>query len=238
MQPKEMIYRRKSVRSYSAQTMDAAALGQIQAMAAQLVPLYPDIPVRCEILGREKVKCILPWLPPHAIAIYTDASEGALENAGFMFQQLELKLQCMGLGVCWLGMGRPAVKDAASEDGLKCVMMLAFGYPRGEQLRESSGFKRKAMDAISDRPDPRLEPARLAPSSVNSQPWRFTHEGEAIHVHCAKQGIVKMLTDMNRIDVGIALAHLYVSAPESFRFFRREGVASPKGCAYIGSCEL
>ena len=92
------------------------------------------------------------------------------------------------------------------------------------------GFKRKSMEKITEQADPRLEPARLAPSAVNSQPWYFTHEGDTIHVHCSKKG--------NRLDVGIALAHLYVANEETFRFFRAEKVGQIPGYDYIGSCLL
>lgn len=237
MKPAEMIYRRKSVRSYTSEPLNAETLEKIQQIIGRMKSLYPDIPVKGEILNRSEVKCILPWLPAQVIGIYTNESEGALENAGFIFQQLELELQCMDLGVCWLGLGKPA-RCSVRADGLHCVMMMAFGHPKGEQLRDAAAFKRKSLAEISDIPDERLEPARLAPSSVNSQPWRFTHEGKTIHVHCAKQGIVKVLKDMNRIDVGICLAHLYVCNPESFSFFRQEGISSPRNCAYIGSLKI
>ena len=86
------------------------------------------------------------------------------------------------------------------------------------------------MEQIADKADPRLEPARLAPSAVNSQPWYFTHEGDTIHVHCSKKG--------SRLDAGIALAHLFVANEETFRFFRVETVAEVPGFTYIGSCTM
>ena len=72
----------------------------------------------------------------------------------------------------------------------------------------------------------------MAPSSVNSQPWYFTHEGDTIHAYCTKASIIP---DMNRIDMGIALAHMYVANPETFRFFRAETPPEKPGYAYIGS---
>ena len=83
------------------------------------------------------------------------------------------------------------------------------------------------LEQISDRPDPQLEPARLAPSAVNSQPWYFTHEGDTLHIHCSKKG--------SRLDAGIALAHLFVANRDTFRFFQAEKAAEVPGCAYIGS---
>ena len=86
------------------------------------------------------------------------------------------------------------------------------------------------MEQITDKADPRLEPARLAPSAVNSQPWYFIHEGDAVHVHCSKKG--------SRLDAGIALAHLFVANEETFRFFKAENVTEVAGYTYIGSCTI
>jgi len=86
------------------------------------------------------------------------------------------------------------------------------------------------MERITDKSDPRLEPARLAPSAVNSQPWYFTHEGDTIHVWCSKKG--------SPLDTGIALAHLYVANGEKFRFFKAEHMSDLPDYGYIGSCDI
>ena len=86
------------------------------------------------------------------------------------------------------------------------------------------------MEQIPDHSDPRLEPARLAPSAVNSQPWYFTHDGDTIHVWCSKKG--------SRLDAGIALAHLYAANEESFRFFKAEPRTGLTDYDYIGSAAM
>lgn len=240
MELKEMIGKRKSVRSYTDQPVDRETLDKIRAFSAALKPLYPDIRVRSEIVGKERVKCILPWTTPQLIAVFSEEKEGYLENVGFLYQQLDLYLQSIGLGVCWLGMGRMDQQKSVDtkDDGLKFVILLAFGYPRGSALRsDAREFKRKPLAQIADREDARLEPARLAPSSVNSQPWYFTHEGDGIHVYCVRQGILKNkdMGNMNRMDIGIALAHLYISNPDTFRFFKAETAAPVAGYGYLGS---
>jgi len=233
----EMIPLRKSVRSYTNEKVDEATLQKIAAFIDQARPLVPGIRVKWEFVGRDKVRCIFPWTAPQSIAIFTSDAPGALENVGFIFQQLDLYLNSLGLGACWLGMGR--IRSELQAGGLRFVMMLTFGHPKGEFRRSGpADFKRKPLAEISDTLDSRLEWARLAPSSVNSQPWRFTHEGETIHAHCVRRSLVKTLNDMNRIDMGIALAHTYLAHPDNFRFFRAEGVQSPKGCSYTGSFTL
>lgn len=239
-----MIYRRKSVRSYTSEPVDDNIIQKIKEFMVNIKPLYPDIKVRPEILGKEKVKCIFPWVTPQVIAVFTENKEGALENVGFMFQQLDLYLQSIGLGVCWLGMGRLDKKktvDVESKDDLEFAIMLTFGEPKGDALRSDiSQFKRKSLSQISDREDERLEPARLAPSSVNSQPWYFVHDGDVIHTYCACKGLLKgkILSDMNRIDIGIALAHMYVANEDTFKFFKAENVDEIEGYSYIGSFTL
>ena len=225
----EMIYHRKSCRSFTGHPVDAEMIEKILTFDQK--PLYPDIKVRMDIVTRDKVKCICPWTTPQLITIYSQETEGYLENIGFLFQQMDLYLQTLGLGVCWLGMGRMNPKTTTEVDGMKFVIMLAFGHPKGHQQRQDlKGFKRKAMEKIADRPDSRLEPARLAPSAVNSQPWYFTHESDTIHAYCSKKG--------SRLDAGIALAHLYAANSETFRFGRVENPSAVSGYDYIGTVTL
>ena len=96
-------------------------------------------------------------------------------------------------------------------------------------------YKRKSLSEISDQEDKKLEPARLAPSSVNSQPWYFIHEDDKIHVYCVNQKLLKYLGNMNRIDMGIALTHLYTANPDTFQFFRSTPKTNLQGYYYIGS---
>ena len=200
-------------------------------LSYELVPLYADIKVRMDIVGRKQVKCICPWTTPQLIAVYSEEKEGWLENVGFLFQQMDLYLQTLGLGVCWLGMGRMNPKTTTSVEGMQFVIMLAFGYPKADPLRtDVREFKRKPMEEITDKADPRLEPARLAPSAVNSQPWYFIHDGDTVHMYCAKKG--------SRLDAGIALAHLYVANEETFCFFKAEDAPEVSGYGYIGSVSL
>jgi len=225
----EMIFKRKSCRSFTGKPVDAGMIEKI--LSFDLKPLCPEIKVRMDIVSRDKVKCLCPWTTPQLIAVYSEEREGYLENIGFLFQQMDLYLQTLGLGVCWLGMGRMNPKTTHNVEGMKFVIMLAFGYPKGDPLRHDlKGFKRKPMERITDKSDPRLEPARLAPSAVNSQPWYFTHEGDTIHVWCSKKG--------SPLDTGIALAHLYVANGEKFRFFKAEHMSDLPDYGYIGSCDI
>ena len=94
----EMIYRRKSVRSYTNVPVDADTLQKIEEFVAGAKPLYPEIKVKMEIVNRNQVKCICPWTTPQLVTIFSEKKPGYLENVGFIFQQLDLYLQSMGIG--------------------------------------------------------------------------------------------------------------------------------------------
>lgn len=241
MELKEMISKRKSVRKYTGVPVDAATLQDIRSFGTTVKPLYPDIKLHWQIVETEQVRFYLPWKSPQLIAVYSEKKEGYLENVGFLYQQMDLYLQSIGLGSCWLGLGKMRGEDlAVTEQGLEFVILLAFGHTEDALRSGPADFKREPMIKIADREDAALEPARLAPSSTNSQPWYFTHEGNVIRAFCSTGGILKHKTlgVMNRIDMGIALAHMYVSAPESFRFFREEAVGCSNGYRYTGSFSL
>ncbi len=235
------ITKRRSSRSYDRTPLDAATMESIMSFAANLTPLYPDIRVHHQLIAPEAVKSIQPWRAPHYLAIYSEDKDGALENVGFMYQQFDLYVQSLGLGCCWVGLGRcDEGQKPDVDEGLEFVIMLAFGPSDDPKRSELKQFSRNGMEDITDQIDPRLEAARLAPSAVNSQPWYFTHEGDVIHAHCTSRRLLKRLSlgKMNRIDMGIALAHMYVTNPDTFRFFTADAPAAVEGRNYIGSFTL
>ena len=234
----EMITKRKSVRSYTDQPVPEEIWEKLRNF--RMKPLYPEIGVKWEIVDRDDIRCMLKFITPKMIAIYSVKKDGYLENAGFMFQQMDLYLQSLGLGVCWLGMGKPNARVAEAVPGMDFVILLTVGYPDEDFRNGPEDFKREPMESITDQADPRLEPARLAPSSCNSQPWYFRHDGDVIHVFWDQKSLLtrKVLAYFNPIDIGITLAHLYVTNPDTFRFFRTEGVSTPKGFVYMGSITL
>ena len=235
---RQFIYKRKSVRKYKADKVSQNLLSDIQAFFQNTVSLYPHIQTQMRILPRESVHCFFKWTPPHAVAFYSEETDGYLENAGFILQQVELYLQSLGLGACWLGLAKQKI-TASDNNGLKFVILLGFGYPNEPQFRGMDEFNRKPLSEICQPTDERLECARLAPSSVNSQPWFFVRDNETVHTYCSKTGLLRMvaLGNFNRIDMGIALAHIAIEN-ENFAFFKCEDVSEQKGYYYFGSFRL
>ena len=236
---KDAIYYRRSCRSYGSKPLAREELSQIEAFGKTLVPLDGAIRTAMQIVPAESVRFYFPWKSPQLIAFFSENKPGYLENAGFMLQQMDLWLQSRGIGVCWLGLGklRNPVQTPA---GMEFVILLAFGTPKEPLSIAARKFSRKTMAEVSDRDDSRLECVRVAPSSTNSQPWYFTHEGNTLHAFRSEAGLLRhaMLGTMNRIDMGIALAHLYVENPGSFRYFSANPTQIPTGHSYTGSFTL
>lgn len=233
------IYYRRSCRSYSSEPLTQAELAEIEDFSKTLVPLDSAIQTSMQIVPGDAVRFYFPWKAPQLIAFFSETKPGYLENAGFLLQQMDLWLQIRGLGVCWLGLGK-LKNQVKTPEGMEFVILLAFGTPKEVLSREKRKFNRKTMAEISDWEDKKLECVRVAPSSTNSQPWYFTHEGETIHAFRSEAGLLRhaMLGTMNRIDMGIALAHLYVKNKESFRYFSAEPTQIPAGHCYTGSFTL
>ena len=235
----DMIPRRRSVRAYKAEAIDAATLADLRACMDGLVPLIPGAKVVGRIIPTDHGNYWQKWKTPHFIAIFSDGSDDGLLNVGFMYQQLDLYAQSKGLGTCWVGLGSLTDAEPVPE-GMKLAVMMAIGIPDGVAERTPADFKRKDMGEITDQPDSRLEALRLAPSATNSQPWYVTHEGDTLHIWREELGLIKQRTlgRMNKIDTGIGLCHLYVEHQETFRFWREENPPALAGRIYMGSVTL
>lgn len=223
------IYVRKSARNYLDDEIDMSA---IREFLDNVTVLTPEINYSYEILTKDEVNIRTRWKAPYYIALYSEKKENYGVNLGFVFQQLSLFMQSLGIGSCWVGMA--TVKEKNPE----FVILISFGKS-DDMTRDITKFKRKSLSEISDMEDERLKPAQLAPSAVNSQPWYFKHTEDGFDVFKVKHNIVKqkIFGRWNDIDIGIALAHLYVSNKNTFEFeFKNK--EDIKGYTYVGSLKI
>jgi len=230
MSLKNQIYTRKSCRNYLDDEIDMTVIHEFMD---NVKPLVEDIIYSYEILKSEEVNVRTRWSAPYYIALYSEEKEFFLENIGFVFQQLSLYLQSKGIGNCWVGMASPKVK----KDNF--VILISFGKS-DRMTRNESEFKRKGLNDISDFADEKLIPAQLAPSAINSQPWYFKHADDGFDVYQRKQNILKrqILKKWNPIDIGIALAHLFVSNEDSFEFYKKTSFNEISNYTYTGSIKI
>ena len=125
---------------------------------------------------------------------------------------------------------------------LDFVIMLAFGRSLEAVHRNRSDFKRKALSEITDLTDhfDILEAARVAPSGINNQSWYFSGSDGTIHAYAARSAVTD---SMNRINVGIALAHIWLAAEHegkqaTFAVEDRGRERAPRGFAYVASLSI
>ncbi len=236
---KGAIYSRRSHRAYFDTPLSKERIEEILSFARDTKPLYPDIGVHIAVLERGSIYTTMKWAPPQFIAIYSERGAGYLTNAGFILGQIDLYLQSRGLGACYIGLGKP--QDGAEHTcppSMEFVMLLAFGLTKEKMRTGTNEFERRSPAEISDAPDIRLEPARLSPSAMNSQSWYFTHEGDCIHAFRREISRSEAVRRMNRIDLGLSLASLYVAYPESFAFSNLSTPPVLDNSEYIGTITL
>ncbi len=230
MNLEEQIYLRKSCRKYDDGEID---MNLIHEFMSDVKSLNEDINYHYDILTLDKVNIRNRWSAPYYLALYSQKKDNYGENIGFVFQQLCLYLQGMGIGSCWVGLDVP--KDKKSD----FIISIAFGRS-SDMTRNREDFKRKSLSKISDFEDKKLIPAQLAPSAINSQPWYFKHNSNGFDVYKVKQNVIKrkILGKWNPIDVGIALAHMYVANENTFEFYVKTNFENLKGYSYIGSFKI
>ena len=166
-----------------------------------------------------------------------------LEDFGYLFEWAILQATAMGLATCWIGgtLKRSSFGQAAGAGPDEIVPAVS---PVGRARRRrslldsavrlmASSRKRKPWAELffeGDLETPLseeaagphascLEMVRLAPSASNRQPWRMVRdpeEGGRFDLYLRRNRLYGKLTtvDLQRIDMGIAMAHFELSARE------------------------
>ena len=219
----EAIFVRKSVRNYCFDTLPPQTLDKIWEHYKEMPALFSGIGVDMAILdnrkGQERMRSMFSVKAPYYMAFYSEESERYLMNVGYIMEQMVLYLCSIGLGTCFIGSNR--VKKAELEkNGKRLVGIVAFGKSHGSHTRRQSEAKRLPLeDLCVFKEVPRqwmtqmLEAARLSPSSMNSQPWRFVVYDNRIHIFSKKHSVEK-LRKWDEVNFGIMFANMMVAAEE------------------------
>jgi nitroreductase len=240
-----IIFKRKSIRKFEDSPIDNI-LKEINDYIHILTPLY-DIMTDVKIISSEDVKLRGMKKAPHYLAIFSEKKEGYLVNVGFMFQQMDLWFSANGIGSCWQGIPKPKKEILESSD-FKFIILIAFGEPSNSLYRESiSEFRRKPIQKITDiiNAEELIEPARLAPSAVNNQPWYFRGNKNIIDVYSNKTNFLKslLIQKYTSIDIGIAIRHIKIAAEHlekkiEIGFDPIKDKNSPKGLKYFATIKI
>lgn len=164
---------------------------------------------------------------PLYVAFIGDMDSSRVQEAvGYTGQGIILEATALGLGTCWVGgYYRPeAVKRQISIAKKERVLAVTpVGIPNDsfsfqEKLMTGFGYmhKRKRLKELVTGPlkqdwmKTALEAARLAPSAVNRQPWRFSLGENTISIDLDKGRDTYKIS--RRLDCGIAMLHLELGA--------------------------
>ena len=217
----EAIFVRKSVRKYSFEKIDDQKLDEIRKHYQSLFSLFGRIASDIAIIDNTKKQFFgsgfLSVQAPYYIVFYTEDLPRNLMNVGYMMQEMSLFLTTMGLGSCMLGHTR-VKKGLNNKNGLQIAGLMAFGEAKGKATRRHSEARRLSIDDLCVFKEmPRqwvkqlLEAARLAPSYMNTQPWRFVVYDHKIHIFSRKS---KKVSRWEEINFGIMFANIMIAAEE------------------------
>jgi len=154
------------------------------------------------------------------------------EKLGYIGEGIVLEATAMNLGTCWVGVSfKPKLVSSfiTIKKNEKILAVTPVGYTREkwsleERIMTVFGrtHKRKPLEKLlmGERETSwpwwiktALEAARVAPSAVNRQPWRFTVKSGSITV--SVNNLKDTLNISKRLDCGIAMLHIEVASLQS-----------------------
>ena len=228
----ESIYKRRSVRRYSEEKLSQEEYAKVEEYPHRLKPLIPELHVEFQIVPCSETNC--KFNAEYCLLVYSQEGNLWLTNVGYMLEQWDLYLASLGIGVCWYGMGK--VEEERQCD-LVYAIMLSFGKCDSDTFRKSEAdFARKDVsDFWTGISDARLgEISRLAPSAVNSQPWRVEQVDNKFNVYRQKGNVpllsAQLFKRWNKVDMGIFLCFLDIALEcEGYAYSRVLGTESDEG---------
>jgi nitroreductase len=154
------------------------------------------------------------------------------EQLGYTGEGVILEATALKLGTCWVGgFFRPGVaaNPAGISENERVIAITPVGYTSEAATLEEktlTGFgrnhrRKKLSSLVSGLPEAEwpdwvqsaLQAARLAPSAVNRQPWRFHVENDGITI--LADNLTPGFNVSKRLDCGIAMLHIEVAALNS-----------------------
>ena len=240
----DLIEKRKSVRMYKEDIVSEEKIDQIKTFIKTITSPFENyfrieiFNLNDEITGEDFGSYGIIKGAKLYIGIAVKKEDFAYENLGFVFEKLVLFLTSIGLGTCWFGgnlKGSSFEKAMNLNDGEIFPIMSPVGYGfdvytfTEKFIKFAIGSnKRKDFSKLFFEEDfnssikmdinspyvEALEMVRVAPSAINLQPWRVLKIGKRFHFYTINP---KKKTDsfyIQRIDMGIALAHFLMTLEE------------------------
>ena len=223
-------------RSFNYTELTTDSLAQMKAICQEFRP-FSNVRAEISTKSPDKVFRGIPFgnimkvtgAPAFIAFIGNTRDPNINEKIGYLGEGIILEATAMGLSTCWVGgfFHRDVAKSfigAGEDERVFAVTPIGhtsekFSFKEKMMKGFSMGKKRKPLPKLvsglgqADWPDwmqKALEAARIAPSAINSQPWRFYLEPQSITISVNKPHEAFGIS--NRIDCGIALLHIEVAA--------------------------
>ena len=234
----EAIWIRRSRRLFHSKSIDQDVLERLHTVCKTFCPFTEVRAVLVNHSADEVFKGIVSHYgkirgAPAFIAFIGNMEDQHIhEKLGYMGEGIVLEATALNLGTCWVGVSfKPEVASfhARIKKNEKILALTPVGYTQEKWSLEEkimTGFgrthKRKHAEELikgkKDTPWPQwvktaLEAARIAPSAVNRQPWRFTVKSDSITV--SVNNLKDTLNISKRLDCGIAMLHIEVASLQS-----------------------
>jgi nitroreductase len=162
---------------------------------------------------------------PYYVAFIGDTKEPTVQEVvGYLGEGVILEATALGFNTCWVGgFFRPDVvaKQIDLKDNEQVLAISPIGYSKDEADRvgvSAKTHRRKDLSSLvlsggmdqNSWSKTAIEAARLAPSAVNRQPWRFKIAENAISINT--DGARVGFGISRRLDCGIAMLHIELGA--------------------------
>lgn len=239
---KEIIRTRRSVRTFNNQKLSLEDKKKLQEYMENVDNPF-QVPVKFYILDAKEHDLSSPVIIGTDLYIAAKVKWG--ENAeiafGYSFEKVCLYAESLGIGTVMLAatMSRKTFEKAIDlQDDEIMFVVSPIGYPSEKKsVRET--LMRKSIKADERLPfetlffdkslthpltlkkagqfQEALEMVRLAPSAANRQPWRIIVNENQIHFYEKKAKAMshQSLGDIQKVDIGIALAHFDLTMKEN-----------------------
>ena len=259
---KELILSRKSVRTFDGKPLSEADRRDLENYISGLTNPF-DMPVTFSLLNAKEYGLSSPVIVGEKE--YLAAKAERVPNFeiafGYCFEKACLYARSLGIGTVMLAasLNRPAFEKAIDVKENEVMPVASpVGYPaKKKSVRET--LMRKGLKADDRKPFEKLffresfeqelckddagnfaealDLARFAPSAANGQPWRAVVCGDKVHFYEAKTMKDSPLGDVQKVDIGIALAHFDMVLNEEGvngkYIFQDPGLTAPEKTHYI-----
>ena len=228
------VARRHSRRTFAATPIDSAALEAVAVACEQFQPFGDARTVLVRDSGADIFKGIVGSYgkvtgAPHVLVFIGDTrAPFADQHVGYTGEAVILEATAQGLSTCWIGGFFDATRASALvslKPGERILAVSPLGHAaettsvtERSMVRMAGSSGRKSLETVApgDRsgwPEwavAAAETARLAPSAVNRQPWRFRYEPAGLTVSADSPRETPKVT--KRLDCGIAMLHAELGA--------------------------